>query len=162
LQPVICVNGAEVERISRGVTSKGSTHDDINILRAIVIKISKRDTVTFLNVTGARCGGDILKKFAARVAEHAIGNQHCEVRIPCGEVKMEPAVVVQVAVVAAHREQHSVEVSGGGDVGKSPVTVVVVKFCPRTAAGQSEVIRRDITDVINPVTRNKQVLPPVV
>ena len=52
---------------------------------------------------------EIFKSLAADVAKHDVGHDGFERRVSCRQIEIEPAVIVQVAKVAAHRLRHAVE-----------------------------------------------------
>ena len=58
--------------------------------------------MALLDVAGAGGGGDVLEELAVRIAEHAVGNQRLKSGIARAAVEVEPAVVVEVAIVVPH------------------------------------------------------------
>ena len=110
-------------------------------------------------------GSDILKGAPASIAEHAIGDHRAQGGRTRGHVEVEPAVIVQVNVVAPHRIEHLVEAAGLADIGKSAVASVAEKPSPFGVGGQAQIVGGDIPGVdigVVVITRGEQVEPAVV
>src|SRR5438445_8380528 len=107
-------------------------------------------------------GGHVLKKLPFRIAIHAFGSERGKLRVARAEVEIQPSVIVQIAEIAAHGQKDMVQMRRGGHVGESAVVVVVIKFGLCALVRQAEIIGGDIPDVLNEVTGDKNVLPPVI
>ena len=112
----------------------------------------------------------ILEACTTDVAEHPIRHEHLEVRIARAEIHIGKPVVVQVAVVAAHRRHDPVEAHGFGDIGERAVTLVAMQAGMRRRAALPEILRRHIGKTVSGWQlrthggwgSHKQVEPPVV
>jgi hypothetical protein len=74
---------------------------------AVAVPIAASHAMPLLQVTGARRRGDLAETQAVDILEHPVGDEGGQVRLARAEVHVEPAVVVEVAVVGPHgREDH--------------------------------------------------------
>src|SRR5690348_8043574 len=85
-------------------------------------------------------GGHILKVPSLIVAKHAVGNDAAEVRIAGADVEIEEAVVVEIAEVSAHSEQHLVEPHAGADIGEGSIVIVVIEARPLAGIGHAQIV----------------------
>src|SRR5690348_4864491 len=120
---MVMVARIEKQSAPGAVPRIGATEDDEHILPAIVGEISKGNGVPFLQVPEAAGSCNVLKESALGIAEHAFGHNRGEAGIACAQIKVEPAVIVQIAKIATHGEQHPVEVGGFGNVGESAIVI---------------------------------------
>ena len=97
------------KNIPGNVTRKGTTYGRVNILISIIVKVSERDRMALLKMPESTGGRDILKSFPAVISKHAIWNDGSNVRIPCGQVKIEPTVIVQITEITSHRMKNMIE-----------------------------------------------------
>src|SRR2546427_12349194 len=73
---------------------------------------SERHAVTLLQISDVGGGRHVLEEPALGIAEQAVRNQRAQRRLAGADVDVEPAVVVEVAEVRAHRqrsEEHTSE-----------------------------------------------------
>src|SRR5208282_3957400 len=111
----------EVKHIEGRVTDISASHDFVNILIAVIVEVRKTDGMALLQMAEAACGGDILEKFPFGIAKHPLGSQHGQVRRAGSEVKIQPAVIVEVAEIASHREKDVIQVHLLGHIGEGAV-----------------------------------------
>ncbi len=74
------------------------------ILVAVIIDISEGDSVTLLKMSETTGEGDIVESATEVVAEHDVGHHGLVPRLAGAEIDVQPAVVVEVAEVRAHRQ----------------------------------------------------------
>ena len=114
------------ENILEHVSGIGPAQDRIDILVAVVIEVAKGHAVPLLQMAEAAGGGNVLKEAPGGIAEHAVGHDRAQRRRPRAGVKIQPAVVVEVAEIATHRVEHLVNARFRAALGKSSVAVVAV------------------------------------
>src|SRR5262245_25446726 len=113
---MVCVAWVFIQNAESCIPSKGAPHLFKDVLITIVIDVAKGDTVTFLEMAETARGSDILENRAVRVAEHAIGNESSEIWIASTQVKIEKAVIVQIAEVGTHCMEDFVQVGFLGHI----------------------------------------------
>src|SRR4030095_4806270 len=106
--------------------------------------------------------GYVLKEFSFRVAEHAIWNERSKIWLAGADVKVQPAIVVQITKVHTHRDEHMIDVRFAADVGECPVAIFAEEpgtlgFCPN-----SKVICEYIAAILDHVVGDKKVRPTVI
>ena len=98
----------------------------------------------------------------AVVAEHPVGNERGKIRVAGADVEIQPAVVVEVAKVGAHRVEQFEHARLLGDVGKGAVAVVVIQPGALTGMRQTEVVGGDVAYVLDTIATHEDVGPAVV
>src|SRR5688500_620081 len=104
--------------------------------------------MTFLKGAGAGGGGDVLKKLAAGISGHAIGNQGAEVWIAGAAVKVEPSIISKLSIVVAHGVADAVETRLFRGIAKGAISIVAEEFCFAASVGEAEIIRSDLADAL--------------
>ena len=69
----------------------------------------------------------VIELLSFMVTKHSMGDDICQRCGPSAEIKVEPAIVIQVAEIRTHRQQQFVEVHFFGNVSKRPVAVISVE-----------------------------------
>ena len=162
---MIVVARIEKQSAAGAVPRIGAPQDDEHILMAIIFEIGKGNGVPLLQVSEASGRGYVLKKFALGIAEHAVGNNRRQTGIAGSEVKIEPAIIIQIAKIGAHGKEHTVQMRRLGNVGKSPIMVVVVELGAHAFVRQTKIVRCDrksIAGLLNVEPGNKNIFPTVI
>src|SRR5205814_521750 len=124
-----------------------------------VVYVAKGDAMTFLQMAEPAAGRDLLKRFPLVIAKHAIRDERAQIGIPCSEVKIKIAIVVQIAKIRAHRQQHFVQPRRFGHIAKSAVAVIMKKTRSLRTMRKAQIIGRDIADEEDTETSHEQVGP---
>src|SRR4051812_35030969 len=94
------------------IAGVGTTDDFENVLIPVVVKVSKRNSVSFLDMTESAGCGYILKVFSFNISEHAVRNEGPKVGISCSDVKVQPTIVVKISEVRSHGVQELGDTGG--------------------------------------------------
>src|ERR1700683_5001326 len=114
---VIVLTGVDIERIVKGITRIGAAGLDKDILVAVVVDIGESHTMAFLQVADTGGLGNVGEVTAFDVVEHPVGDERGEVGVAGAEIHIQPAVVVDIAEIRAHRVYGPVEAGGRRYVG---------------------------------------------
>src|SRR5437867_12021686 len=90
------------EDIARHIAGKCPAHVLIDVLIAVVIDVAESDGMSLLQMAEASRSGDILKEFSLSVTKHPVRNHRREIGIAGADVKIKPAIVIEIAEVTAH------------------------------------------------------------
>src|SRR2546430_359498 len=85
------------------VTRVRAAHDHKDVLVAVAIEIGERGAVSLLKMPEPALEGDLLEPSPFNAAEHSVGDDRTKIRVAGAEIEIEPAIVVDVAEIAAHR-----------------------------------------------------------
>src|SRR5579859_7451380 len=94
----------------------GATDFDEDVLVPVIIEIGEGNAVALLQMSEPAGGGDVLEEFALSVTEHAIRDQGGEVGIAGSEIKIEPTVIVEIAKIRPHGQEHFVQAGRFSDI----------------------------------------------
>jgi hypothetical protein len=125
---VVRVAGVLEQAIPEGVVIVGAAHLHEHVLIAVVVEIPERDAVPFWRWTETGRLRDVLEASAGIVAERDVRPERREERIARAEVEILIAVVVEVAEVRAHREEHAVQPALDGHVVKPTLAIALVEL----------------------------------
>src|SRR3954469_5945984 len=85
----------------------------------------------------------VLKAPASIISKHFVRNQKAEVGRTCSEVKIEPAVIIDVAKVRRHCEQNVIEPHLVSNVCERAIVVIPVETRKGSFGGKPQFIRHD-------------------
>src|SRR5262249_30725059 len=103
LDPVIPMTRILEQYGPKPVGSKSATDHFQNVLVTVVINVAKRHSVTLLQMTKSARSRYVIEVLSLMAAEHPVGNGIGQRRRPCTEIEIQPAVVIQVTEICAHR-----------------------------------------------------------
>src|SRR5688572_31620939 len=113
------------QRAGEPVAGERSAQNHVDVLVAVAIEIRECGAVALPEMPEASGQGDLLEPLSLHAPEHSIGDDGVEVGIPGADVEVQPAVVVEVAVVAPHRVDGLAHQAGAfGGIREGAVTVV--------------------------------------
>ena len=158
---MVAVPGVCKEHIGVHVPGIGPADHGVDVLIPVVVYIAEGDAVSLLQVSEAAGRGHVFKTLPAGIAEHSVGHQRSVIRVAGANVEVEPAVVVEVAEVAAHRVEDFVAVGLFGPIDEGAVALVAVEAGRLALMRQAHVIGGHIAGV-GLVARDEQVEPAVV
>jgi len=162
LDPAIAVAGVGEKLVAVGVARDGAAHVRVDVLIAVVVDIAEGDGVPLLELAEAAGGGDVLEAAAAVVAEHAIGNEGGVIGVAGANIEIEPAVVIEIAEIAAHGVKDLVEADLFGDIGEGAVALVAEEAGAVAGVRDAEDVGSDVADILDAVAVDHEVEPAVV
>ena len=126
-KPVIPLAGILEENVVVTVAGGGAAHVNEDIDIAVAVPIAAGHAVSLLQVAGARGRGDVAEALAGHIPEQAIGDKGLQGGVSGAQVKVQVAVIVEVAEVRAHGGKVQVEPGLAGHVLEPPALQVAIK-----------------------------------
>src|SRR5687768_16881373 len=113
------------QRAGEPVPGERPAQYHVDVLVAVAVEIREGGAVALPEMPEAPGQGDLLEPLSLYAPEHSIGDDGVEVGIPGADVEVQPAVVVEIAVVAPHRVDGLAQQAGAlGGIGEAAVTFV--------------------------------------
>src|SRR4051812_12535488 len=111
--------------------------------------------MALLQMTEPAGSSDILEAQAVRVPESAIRHQVRQIWITRAEINVQPAVVIKISKIGAHRMQHPIKAGLLRHIRECAIPFISIKARTLRVGCGAEVIRRNVADVANRITGNE-------
>src|SRR5690349_12234333 len=124
---MVAKSGVFVKGIKGCITVEDTAHALENLLCTVVIQVAERDAVSLLQMAEPAAGANLLKPLALRVPVHSVRGEECNVRRSGPDVKVEPAIVIEVAEIDPHSHRKPAYAHRLRHIRKCAVMIIVVQ-----------------------------------
>ena len=156
--PMVSVSRILQEHVRILITEKGTAQILVHILVTVVVEVRKGHSMTLLKVAETTAGGDILKPLPVIVSEHPVGNERRKIWIAGAEVKIEPAIVVEIPEVGAHGVKHAIESDGFGNILERAIASIAVEFGAFAVVRLPEHVGDKVPEILDAITGDVEIL----
>ena len=107
--PVSVVAGVFKQHVTESIAGVKSAQLMEQVLVSVIVQVTERHSVTLLDVPEPATKSNIGKFPAFFVTVHGVRYLRLEGRFTGAEVEIQPAVIIDIAVVGSHRQVRSIE-----------------------------------------------------